>query len=86
MIEKEKIEEQGCIVGIGGLESCYVEQYSPGPASYSHPDIPALLVVLQYFTQLEVHLYLVNMYIHSMYTVNNFINKTFVSGVHVASY
>ncbi|XP_077292905.1 uncharacterized protein C05D11.1-like [Arctopsyche grandis] len=53
LIEKEKIEEQGCIVGIGGLESCYVEQYSPGPPSYSHPDVPALLVVLQYFTQLE---------------------------------
>lgn len=54
LLAKNDIQGRGCIVGIGGLESCFVQQYSPGPLSHSHPDIPALSVALQYFTQLEV--------------------------------
>lgn len=44
---------KGCIVGVGGLESCFLEQTSPGPLGLQHPELPALLVALQYFTQLE---------------------------------
>ncbi|CAK1549762.1 unnamed protein product [Leptosia nina] len=42
----------GFVVGVGGVESSFLAQLSPGPSGYSLPDAP-LAVALNYFTQLE---------------------------------
>ncbi|CAK1603337.1 unnamed protein product [Parnassius mnemosyne] len=43
----------GFVVGVGGVESSYLAQLSPGPLGHELADIAPLLVVLNYFTQLE---------------------------------
>nr|XP_026487526.1 uncharacterized protein C05D11.1-like [Vanessa tameamea] len=43
----------GMVVGVGGLESSFVVQLSPGPLGYALPDAAPLAVALNYFTQLE---------------------------------
>lgn len=44
----------GAVVGVGSVESSYLIQYVPCNVSHTHPDLPALLVLLQYLSQLEV--------------------------------
>lgn len=44
----------GFIVGVGGVESNYMMQLSPGPRGYALDDVAPLLLSLNYFTQLEV--------------------------------
>lgn len=43
----------GCIVGVGSVESSYLVQVVPSIASATDPDLPALMLFLQYLTQLE---------------------------------
>lgn len=47
-------EGEGFVVGVGGLESSFVVQMSPGPLGHAPHDLAPLLVALNYFTQLEV--------------------------------
>ncbi|XP_050675436.1 uncharacterized protein C05D11.1-like isoform X2 [Leptidea sinapis] len=42
----------GFVVGVGGMESSFLAQLSPGPPRYTL-EVAPLLVVLNYFTQLE---------------------------------
>lgn len=44
----------GFVLGVGGIESSFVAQLSPGPLEYKPLDLAALLVAINYFTQLEV--------------------------------
>ncbi|XP_013133610.1 PREDICTED: uncharacterized protein C05D11.1-like [Papilio polytes] len=46
-------EGEGFVVGVGGLESSFVVQMSPGPLGHAPHDLAPLLVALNYFTQLE---------------------------------
>lgn len=46
----------GFVLGVGGVESSFVTQLSPGPLGYTPRDLAALLVAINYFTQLEVYL------------------------------
>lgn len=43
----------GVIVGVGAVESSYMIQTVPGLTSYTHEDLPAIQVYIQYLTQLE---------------------------------
>ncbi|KAH9645203.1 hypothetical protein HF086_005748 [Spodoptera exigua] len=43
----------GFVMGVGGWESCCVAQMSPGPLGHSPRDVAALMVAVNYFTQLE---------------------------------
>ncbi|XP_068621033.1 uncharacterized protein C05D11.1-like [Battus philenor] len=43
----------GFVVGVGGVESSFVAQMSPGPLGYEVAEAAPLLVALNYFTQLE---------------------------------
>ncbi|CAH0749121.1 unnamed protein product [Diatraea saccharalis] len=43
----------GFVSGVGGLESSFLVQLSPGPRGYSPPHAAPLTVALNYFTQLE---------------------------------
>lgn len=49
----ENIPFKGGLVGLGSVESAYFVQAVPGISSYSHPDLPAIMVLIQYLTQLE---------------------------------
>lgn len=44
---------QGTIVGMGCIESCFLYHASPSLNSFADPDLPALMLFLQYLTQLE---------------------------------
>ncbi|VVC45099.1 Peptidase M16, C-terminal,Metalloenzyme, LuxS/M16 peptidase-like,Peptidase M16, N-terminal [Cinara cedri] len=44
---------RACAVGMGAIESSYFTQVTESINDFNHPDMPALLVFLQYFTQLE---------------------------------
>lgn len=50
----EKIALNGCVTGLGCIESAYMVQCTPCIKDVMHPDKAALLVYLQYLTQLEV--------------------------------
>lgn len=41
------------IAGVGSVESAFLTQCTPSLTSYSSPDLPALLVLIQYLVQLE---------------------------------
>ncbi|XP_030036652.2 uncharacterized protein C05D11.1 [Manduca sexta] len=43
----------GFVMGVGGLESSFLAQLSPGPRGLALDDVAPLLVALNYFTQLE---------------------------------
>ncbi|CAH0726563.1 unnamed protein product, partial [Brenthis ino] len=43
----------GAVVGVGGVESCFVVQAGAGPRGYTLPLAAPLAVALNYFTQLE---------------------------------
>lgn len=47
-------EKPSCIVGMGCLESSFFYQITPSVTSFSDPDVPALMVYLQYLIQAEV--------------------------------
>lgn len=49
-----EINLNGCVTGLGCIESAFLLQCSRGINDYQHPDLPPLLVCLQYLTQLEV--------------------------------
>ncbi|KAL7287806.1 hypothetical protein TKK_0018181 [Trichogramma kaykai] len=49
----EEMECNGCVTGIGCVESAFLSQCAPSINSYLDPDSAPLLVCLQYFTQLE---------------------------------
>ncbi|KAL3870528.1 hypothetical protein ACJMK2_038582 [Sinanodonta woodiana] len=53
VIPLESSLEKQIIVGVGSVESSYLIQAVPCIDSYSHPDIPAIMVFIQYLTQLE---------------------------------
>lgn len=42
------------IVGVGGVETAFLTQCTPSINSYTSPDLPPLLVLIQYLVQLEV--------------------------------
>jgi len=42
-----------CVVGIGAVESSFLVECVPCINKYDHEDLPAILVLLQYLTQLE---------------------------------
>lgn len=46
-------ESQGSVVGIGCCESAFLFQSTPSIRSFSDPDLPALMLFMQYLTQLE---------------------------------
>lgn len=43
----------GAVVGVGSIDSSYLHLYAPCISSRAHPDLPALMVFLQYMNQLE---------------------------------
>lgn len=45
---------RACAIGMGAIESSYFTQVTDCINNFEHPDMAALLVFLQYFTQLEV--------------------------------
>ncbi|XP_050528273.1 uncharacterized protein C05D11.1-like [Daktulosphaira vitifoliae] len=53
MLPLNQCESQACIVGMGSIESSYFTQVTDCINDYNDPDIAAILVFLQYFTQLE---------------------------------
>lgn len=54
---KDESGLESCIVGMGCLESSFFYQTTPSISSYDDPDVPALLVYLQYLIQAEVSEY-----------------------------
>lgn len=44
----------GCVTGLGCEDSSFMYQMCPCITNYQDPDLPALYVCLQYFTQTEV--------------------------------
>lgn len=59
--KKELIDpSQGCIVGLGSLESSFFIQTTSSISSYDDPDLPALMLYLQYLIQTEVRIAALN--------------------------
>nr|XP_018913326.1 PREDICTED: uncharacterized protein C05D11.1-like [Bemisia tabaci] len=50
---EEERPVSGCVVGMGSVESNFFLQSTPAIKEFDHPDLPVLLVFLQYLTQLE---------------------------------
>ena len=46
-------EETSVVIGVGSVESSYLVQVSSCVNSYTHEDLPAIRVFIQYLTQLE---------------------------------
>lgn len=49
----DEINIKGSVLGLGCVDSSYSLQCAPCITDYNHPDLPTLLVCLQYLTQLE---------------------------------
>lgn len=54
LIPNDEIAIRACAVGMGAIESSYFTQVTDCINDFNHPDMAALLVFVQYFTQLEV--------------------------------
>ena len=46
-------QRQGVIAGVGSVESSYLIQATSCPVDHMHPDLAAIMVFIQYLTQLE---------------------------------
>lgn len=46
-------EAKNCVVGMGCIESSFLYHVTPCISTYNDPDVPALMIYLQYITQLE---------------------------------
>lgn len=46
-------KSNGCVVGMGCIESSFLYHVTPSISTYDDLDVPALLIYLQYITQLE---------------------------------
>ena len=44
---------KGVIAGVGSVESSFLVQTTPCPVGFNDPDLPAIMVYIQYLTQLE---------------------------------
>ena len=44
------------IAGVAGVESNFLAQMTPCVTSHSHPDLPAIMVFMEYLCALEVRL------------------------------
>ncbi|XP_043275299.1 uncharacterized protein C05D11.1-like [Venturia canescens] len=53
MNKPEEVPVQGCVLGLGGIDSAYFAQCTKAINDYDHPDLAPLLVCLQYLAQLE---------------------------------
>lgn len=54
LIPNEQCANRAVAVGMGAIESSYFTQVIDCINDFDHPDMAALLIFLQYFTQLEV--------------------------------
>lgn len=45
---------KGCVVGMASADSAFVYHSTCSINDFNHPDLPALLVFIQYMTQVEV--------------------------------
>lgn len=54
ILSKNECTVRACAVGMGAIESSYFTQVTDCISDYNHPDLAALLIFVQYFTQLEV--------------------------------
>lgn len=50
----DDISINGCVTGLGCIESSFLFQTCPSITDYHNPDLPALAVCLQYLIQTEV--------------------------------
>jgi len=57
MNSSEDISINGCVTGLGCIETSFLYQTCPCITDYQHPDLPALRVCLQYLTQAEVDIF-----------------------------
>lgn len=57
MNPREKIPLEGCVLGLGCVESAYLSQTGPCLNDFESPDLAPLLVCLQYLTQVEVNIF-----------------------------
>ncbi|CAD6227691.1 GSCOCG00001371001-RA-CDS [Cotesia congregata] len=53
MNPREEIPLEGCVLGLGCVESAYLSQTGPCLNDFESPDLAPLLVCLQYLTQVE---------------------------------
>jgi len=54
LLPNDQCDIRACAVGMGAIESSYFIQVTDCINDFNHPDMAALLVFVQYFTQLEV--------------------------------
>ena len=52
-VNSDTASSSGVVVGVGAVESSFLMQATPCVSSFDHDDIPAILVFVQYLTQLE---------------------------------
>lgn len=71
LIDPSAAPPNGSIVGVGSVESSFLVQTCQAIDSYADPDLPALMVFLQYLCAIEVgDLLLINLQIKIAKTVS----------------